>query len=179
MAKTKISTSKPVKKKAARKRLVKKKWSDQQLAVKKLFEEELHGLLQYLSAIHFMAVIIIISSVASLMFALSVVFQNDHKAVVGFLVIISTSLVVSIAAALVLRPWIYPRFLLPMDLHSIDLKQLEDLFRDPEEYLILLKEHIQILTDQYLIPKLHRLRNTIILFIFGMATSVLLSIALP
>lgn len=179
MAKTKSSPSKPAKKKRKKRRSTKLKWSDQHLAVKQLFEEELHGLLRYLSSIHMIAIVLIISSVVSLMYALSVVFQNDHKAVVGFLVIISTSLVVAIASSLVLRPWIFPRFLLPMDLHTIDLKQLEDLFKDPEEYLILLKEHIQILTDQYLIPKLHRLRNAIILFIFGMSTSVLLSIALP
>ncbi len=154
-------------------------WTEQHLAVKALMEEELHGLLHYLRSIHYLAVVLLLASIATLFYALSVIFQNDHTAVVGFLMVIFTSLTVSIISVWTLKPWIMPRFLLPIDMNELDLSQLLTLFNSPEEYLNLLKSHTQLLTEQYLIVKLRRLRMAILFFVFGAAVAILLSIAVP
>jgi len=157
----------------------KAKWTEEHFAIRKLLEEELHGLLAYIRAIHNIAILLIVTSIITLLYALNSLFQNDHKAIIAFLVIIFTSLAVTSASTWVLRPWIMPRFLLPMDMNKLNLDELKDLFKDPNEYLMLLKTHTQILTDQFLLPKLSRLRNTIALFVFGMSIAIILSIALP
>lgn len=157
----------------------KKKWTEQHFAIRRLLEEELQGLLQYIRSLHYLAVTLLISSTLTFLYSLGVLFQSDHSAVVAFLLIVATSLGVAIASAWVLKPWIAPRFLLPMDMNELELDELKKLFNDPDEYLLLLKTHIQILTDQFLLPKLGRLRNAIALFLFGMSIAILLSIALP
>lgn len=154
-------------------------WSETQVGLRTLMEEELHGLLQYLRSIHYLAVGLMLASLAALVYGISVLFQNDHQAVVAFLVMAASSFTVSLTCLWALQPWVLPRFLLPMDMNGFDIDELKALFNDPEEYLKLLKTHIQVLTDQFLLPKLSRLRNAIALFLFGMATSVILSIALP
>lgn len=156
-----------------------KKWSDQHRAVSHLMEEELQGLLQYLRSIHYIALVLIISSIATLIYSLKMLFDNGSHAVVAFLVILITSLTVIFASTLVLRPWVLPRFLLPLDLHDIKVKQLMDLFKNPDEYHELLKNHIQILTENFLIPKLKKLRNALAFFIFGISIAIILAIALP
>lgn len=176
---TNLKKKQPAKKRAISRKTTKAKWTDQQLSVRRLLEEELHGLIHYLRSIHYIAVILIISSLATLLYALSVLFTNGHQAIVGFLVVIVTSIAVSIASAWVLKPWVLPRFLLPIDLNNLDLDQLKSLFNHPDEYLQLLKTHTQVLTEQFLIPKLTRLRNAIVLFVFGMSIAILLAIVLP
>lgn len=156
-----------------------KKWTDQHKAVIHLLEYELEGLIQYLRSVHYIAMIVIVSAMAALIYALRVLFNNDQQAVVGFLVIIVTAIAVIITASWVLRPWVLPRFLLPLDLQQINNKQLLELFKNPEEYISLLKNHLEALTDQFLVPKLRRLRNAMILLIFGVSTALLLSVALP
>ncbi len=155
------------------------KWTEEHFAIRKLLEEELHGLLAYIRSIHNIAILLILTSVIALLYSLNSLFQNDHKAVIGFLIIILTSLAVASTSTWVLRPWIMPRFLLPMDMNKLNLPELKLLFKDPDEYLMLLKTHTQILTDQFLLPKLSRLRNAIALFVFGVSIAILLSIALP
>lgn len=156
-----------------------KKWTDQHKAVANLLEDELNGLLHYLRSIHYIALILISISFVGLIYALKVLFENGQNAVIGFLIIIATALAAILASAFVLRPWILPRFLLPLDLSELNLSQLKDLFKNPDEYLNLLKNHIQILTENFLFPKLQRLRNAIALLIFGILIAVILSMALP
>lgn len=165
--------------KTKRTRVVAKKWNDQHRAVSRLLEDELQGLMQYLRSLHYIALILIIASTAVLIYALRILFENSQHAVVGFLVIIITGLSVIFASTMVLRPWILPRFLLPLDLNQLEVKQLMDLFKNPAEYHELLKNHIQILTENFLIPKLKRLRNAIALLIFGISIAIILAIALP
>jgi hypothetical protein len=179
MKKTKKITKKTTRKKVVKKSSKKKKWSDQHRAVSHLMEEELQGLIQYLRSIHYIALIMILSSIAILIYALKMLFENGSHAVIAFIAIMITSLTVIFASTLVLRPWVLPRFLLPLDLQDIQVKQLMDLFKDPDEYHELLKNHIQILTENFLIPKLKRLRNALAFFIFGISISLILAIALP
>lgn len=176
---TKNKTAPPKKPAKKRKKTTANKWNDQYKAVSHLMEVELQGLIQYLRAIHYFAVIIIVSGIAAMIYSLRVLFQDEQHAVVGFLVIIITLLVVVITSAWALRPWVLPRFLLPMDLSELDIKQLVSLFKEPEEYLKLIIEHTEALTEQFLIPKLRRLRNSIVILIFGISTAMLLSIMLP
>jgi hypothetical protein len=157
----------------------KAKWTEEHFAIRKLLEEELHGLLTYIRSIHNIAILLVMTSIVTLLYALNCLFQADHKAVIAYLIIILTSLCVVTTATWVLRPWIVPRFLLPMDMNNLNLAELKQLFKDPDEYLMLLKTHTQILTDQFLLPKLSRLRNAIAVFVFGVSIAILLSIALP
>lgn len=181
MAKKTTKTKTIPKKKPAKKRKkpVQNKWNDQYKAVSHLMEVELQGLIQYLRAIHYFAVILIVSGIVAMIYSLRVLFQDEQHAVIGFLVIILTLLAVVITSAWVLRPWVLPRFLLPMDLSQLDIKQLLSLFKEPEEYLKLIIEHTEALTEQFLLPKLRRLRNSIVILIFGISTAMLLSIMLP
>lgn len=155
------------------------KWTESHRAVAHLMEEELQGLIDYLRTLHYLAIALIVSSVIALVYSLRVLFENGQHAVVAFLVIIITSVSVILLSLLALRPWVLPRFLLPMDLAEVDLKQLIGLFSSPTEYLTLLRGHIQALTESFLLPKLHRLRHAITILIFGIATATLLAIALP
>jgi hypothetical protein len=169
-------------KKAVKRKTIKKpttKWTEEFLAVKQLIEEELHGLLDYLRTIHHIAIVLMLTAFGFFLYGTKALFTDTEQTVIAFLIIIATSLVVALASAWALRPWILPRFLLPMDMNGFDLDELVDLVKDPSEYLTLLKTHTQILTDQYLIPKLRRLRNAIALFLFGMSIAIILSIALP
>lgn len=155
------------------------KWTESHRALTHLMEEELQGLIEYLRALHYVAMILIVSCVAAVIYSLRVLFENGQHAVVAFLIIIITAIAVILMSLLALRPWVLPRFLLPMDLAEVDLKQLIGLFANPNEYLELMRHHIQVLTNNFLLPKLHRLRHAITVLIFGIATATLLAIALP
>lgn len=155
------------------------KWSESHRALAHLMEEELHGLIDYLRALHNIALALIVTSVIALVYSLRVLFENGQHATVAFLIIIVTAVAVVLMSLLALRPWVLPRFLLPMDLAEVNLKQLTNLFASPTEYLELLRNHIQALTETFLLPKLHRLHHAITVLIFGIATATLLAIALP
>lgn len=176
---SKKTAKKPVKKTSKPKRKRPNKWNDQYRTVNKLLEDELKGLITYLSTIHYTAIILVITSIAALIYSTQIIFNNDHQAVVGFLIIIVTSVVVMILSAWTLKPWVLPRFLLPIDLSELDIKKLMTLTTNPDEYLTMLINHIEAITDQFLIPKLRRLRNAIVILTFGISLAILLSIALP
>lgn len=155
------------------------KWNESHRALAHLMEEELQGLIEYLRTLHYLAMALIVTCVAALVYSLRVLFENGQHAVVAFLIIIITAVAVILMSLLALRPWVLPRFLLPMDLAEVDLKQLMGLFASPTKYLELIRGHVQALTETFLLPKLHRLRHAITVLIFGIATATLLAIALP
>ncbi len=169
-AKTKTVRSKP--KRAER-------WTEQHRALCHLLEEEINGLIQYLRALHFLAILLIISAAASITYAIRVLFENGQHAVIAFIVIIVTAAMVILASVYALRPWVLPRFLMPLDLSQLQFDELMDVFSSPREYILLLKKHIQQLTEAFLLPKLRRLRHAITLLVFGMSIAALLAIALP
>jgi len=132
-----------------------------------------------LQSLHRASIILIVGASAVIIFAMRVLFQNEQSAVVGFLTLILTGIIVVIFSFWSLRPWVLPRFLLPIDLDELDIEKLMELFKDPQEYLILLKNHIEILTESFLLPKLRRLRNALISLAFGISVAILLAIMLP
>ena len=170
--KSKKQTKKSTNKKA-------KKWNDQHRAAAELMTQELEGILKYIRSLHLLAMALLIVSISILIFSLRVLFANGEHAVVGFLIIILTCLSVMLTSVLAMRPWVLPRFLLPLDMKDFDVKGLLALFKDPEEYLLLIKNHIEILTYNFLLPKLGYLKNSIALLIFGISIAIILSVALP
>ena len=154
-------------------------WTQNQQALAHLMEEELQGLIEYLRTIHYVALTLIAASCVALIYALRVLFENSQHAIIAFIVIMVTAIGVILTSILVLRPWVLPRFLLPMDLASVNIDDLKALFQGPDEYLQLLHKHIQVLTDSFLLPKLRRLRHAITLLIFGISIALVLAIALP
>lgn len=162
---------------AIRKRSV--RWTEQHRAVCHLLEEEIDGMIQYLRALHFLAVVLILAAAAAMTYAIRILFENGNHAVIAFIVILVTSTGVIALGILALRPWVLPRFLMPLDISNIDYDDLMAIGSSPQQYVMLLKNHIQQLTEAFLLPKLRRLQHAITLFVFGMATAALLAIALP
>ena len=156
-----------------------KKWNEQHRAAHQLLNEELNGVLQYLRTVHFLAFILIVASIFASIYATRILFQNSQQAVVGFLVMLVASLITILISASALHPWILPRFLLPLNLENFETKELLNLFKKPEEYILLLKNHIQVLTDNFLIPKLKRLHAAMAVFILGVSIAIVLAVALP
>ncbi|MBI4121896.1 MAG: hypothetical protein HY461_01045 [Parcubacteria group bacterium] len=144
-----------------------------------MLEEEVNGLNQYLRALHFLAVILIGASAGALTYAIRVLFENQQHAVIAFIVIILTAAGVILASVLALRPWVLPRFLMPLDLRQLEYEDLMAVFTSPKDYLLLLKKHIEQLTEGFLIPKLARLRHAITILVLGMSIAALLAVALP
>lgn len=155
------------------------KWTPELMTLKELLEEELHGLLHYLRSLHTTAIVLLSATTAIQLFSITYLFSADHRAVVAFLVVISTSILVSIMAGWTLKPWTLPRFLLPIDMNNFSIDELKQLTDHPFEYIKLLKTHTQILSEQYLRPKLNRLRNAVGLLIFGFVIAIIITITLP
>lgn len=155
------------------------RWQEQHRALCHLLEEEIHGLVHYLRSLHQLAIFLIIVSAGGLIFAFRALFENGQHAVTGFITIIVTCVAVAISSLLALRPWVLPRFLLPMDIHQLRYDEMMHVVSSPREFIHLLKHHIQQLTDTYLLRKLGHLRRSIAFLVFGVAVSIVLSIALP
>jgi len=174
MAKT---TNTKTKKRAVARR--KKAWTPEEEKIALLLENELKGLLDYLHTLSIIAVILFVSSVGGFMYGLQMLFEEHERAVIAFLLVVATTFVTSIFSALALKPWPLPRFLLPMDLHDITVKDLSGMIVSPKEYIHSIAEHIQIVTEKYLLARLHRLRNAITILLFGLSTAIILAITLP
>jgi hypothetical protein len=166
MPKVKTKTTKTIQKRPIR-------WNDQHRALCHLLEEEIDGLVQYLRALHFLAVFLIIASTGAMTYAIRVLFENGQHAIIGFIVIIITAVVVILSSVYALRPWILPRFMMPLDVSQLEYDELMEVFASPQNYILLLKKHIEQLTESFLLP------NAITLLVFGMSTAALLAIALP
>ncbi len=161
------------------KRTKAEKWTDQHRTLCHLLEEELHGLVHYLRALHYLSILLICGSVAGIILAVRALFANGEHAVAAFITIILTCSGVLTASLLSLRPWVLPRFLLPIDIHELRYDDMLLVTASPREYIHLLKRHIQKLTDAYLLRKLTYLRHAIALMVFGTAVAAVLSVALP
>lgn len=155
------------------------RWMEHHRALCHLLEEELHGLVHYLRALHYLAIFLISASAAGLIVAFRALFENGQHAVTGFIALIVTCVAVIASSLLALRPWVLPRFLLPIDLHQLRYEEMMAVISSPREYIHLLKQHVQQLTDAFLLRKLGHLRRAIALLVFGIAVSIVLAIALP
>lgn len=155
------------------------RWTDQHRTLCHLLEEELHGLVQYLRALHYLSILLVCGSVVGIIIAVRALFANGEHAVAAFITIIVTCVAVLTAAILSLRPWVLPRFLLPIDIHELRYDDMLLVTSSPREYIHLLKRHVQKLTESYLLRKLSYLRHAITIFVFGVAVAVVLSVALP
>lgn len=175
-----MAVTKQIKKKTTRKRrTVSKKWSEEEIIIKDLLEKELEGLLSYVKSLHIGAICLIFIATIVALIATKGLFANDEHAVIAYIVFIAASIFSMVLSFWTLKPWVLPRFLLPMDMNTFELKDLRDLVKNHEEYLQLLKTHTQILTEQYLIPKLSRLRYAIAIITLGVSVGVIIAIALP
>jgi hypothetical protein len=166
-------------KKQIKRPAVKETWTEQHRLLCHLLEEEVHGLMHYLRALHFLAVGLIIAAGGTLIYGLSALFQNTQHAVVAFLMLVVTAALVMLLSIAALRPWILPRFLLPTDMGDLRYDEMLETLRSPREYISLLKNHVQHISERYLSKKLARLREAIFVLVFGIAVASILAIALP
>lgn len=155
------------------------RWTDQHRLLSHLLEEELHGLVSYLRGLHYLAIVLFLCALGGVVFSIRSLFENGQHGVTGFIAILLTCFTSGIAALLSLRPWILPRFLLPIDIHQLRYDEMMAVMSSPREYIHLLKHHVQQLTDTYLLRKLKLLRLSIFAFLFGVSVALLLCISLP
>jgi len=165
--------------KIKRARATVERWNDQHRLLCRLLEEEVHGMNHYLRSLHYLAIFVVLISSLSLLLALRSIFENGQHALTGFVIACLASMISITMALLSLRPWILPRFLLPIDIRQLRYDEMLAVTGSPREYIHLLKHHIQKLTDSYLLPKLRFLRLAIFSLVFGLALAILLGIALP
>ncbi len=154
-------------------------WNDQHRMLAHLLEEEIHGLVGYLRSLHYVAIFLFTVAMAGSLFALRSLFENGQHGVTGSFVLLVTCLGSALCALLALRPWVLPRFLLPMDIHQLRFDEMMDMMSSPREYVHILKHHVQQLTDNYLLRKLRWLRWSLFSFLFGLSVALVLCIALP
>lgn len=155
------------------------RWNDQHRLLCRLLEEEVHGMIHYLRSLHYLSIFVISVSSLGLILALRSIFENGQHALTGFAVACLACMVAITLSLLSLRPWILPRFLLPIDIRQLRYDEMLAVTASPREYIHLLKHHIQKLTDSYLLPKLRYLRLSIFALVFGLAVAILLGVALP
>lgn len=155
------------------------RWNEQHRLISHLLEHELSGLLQYLRSLQYVTMFIIAAAALVLVMALQALFENGQHAVTSYLVLIGASSLSIILGLLALRPWVLPRFLLPIDIRQLRYDEMMDVVAQPREYIHLLKQHIEHLTQTYLLRKLTHIRRGIAIQVFGLAVAVVLSIALP
>jgi len=155
------------------------RWNDQHRLLSRLLEEEVHGMIHYLRSLHYLSIFVISISSLGLILALRSIFENGQHALTGFAVACLACMASITLSVMSLRPWILPRFLLPIDIRQLRYDEMLAVTASPREYIHLLKHHIQKLTDTYLLPKLRFLRLAIFALIFGLALAILLGLALP
>lgn len=155
------------------------RWTDQHRLLTHLLEEELHGLISYLRSLHYLAILLFLASLGGTVLTLRSLFENSQHGVTGFIALLITCFISGLTSLLSLRPWILPRFLLPIDIHQLRYDEMMAVMSSPREYVHLLKHHIQQLTDNYLLRKLKLLRIAIFSLLFGLSVALLLCISLP
>lgn len=168
-----------LKSKTKRVRTIVERWNDQHRLLCRLLEEEVHGMNHYLRSLHYLSIFVISISAIGLLLALRSIFENGQHALTAFVVACIACMVSIIFALLSLRPWILPRFLLPIDIRQLRYDEMLAVTASPREYIHLLKHHVQKLTDSYLLPKLRYLRFAIFSLVFGLALAIVLGLALP